>query len=244
MKTILQSIDLQKILFLDIETVPQYPLYTWLPHKERELWNIKSKRLHTEHTTPSELYKKAGIFAEFGKIVCISVAYISLKSSKKEPEVRVRSFFGHDEKKLLHDFLLLINQHFNTEQHYLCAHNGLEFDFPYIARRALIQQLQLPLILDSRGIKPWNIRHLDTLDLWRFGDYKNYTSLELLTHIFNIPTPKNDIDGSQVADVYWKDNDLERIAAYCEKDTISVLQLLKKYRGEALIQPEQITIVS
>jgi hypothetical protein len=122
----------------------------------------------------------------------------------------------------------------------LCAHNGKEFDFPYIARRMLINGIKLPTILDVAGKKPWEVMFLDTLELWKFGDYKNYTSLNLLTHIFNIPTPKDDIDGSMVADVYWKDKDLQRIVTYCEKDVLAVVQLLLKYKGEELIKTENI----
>lgn len=239
----LPAIDISNILFLDIETVPQYPKYISVPENERRLWDIKSKRLQTKQDRPSELYKKAGIFAEFGKIICISVAYVV--SKKNQPlAVRVRSFYGNDERLILEEFTQLVAKHFNTSKQYLCAHNGIEFDFPFIARRALIHGVQIPKMLDSRGKRPWEIHHLDTLDLWRFGDYKNYTSLELLTHIFEIPTPKDDIDGSMICDVYWKHNDIQRIVEYCQKDVIAVMQLLRKYRNEPLFEEHSITIVS
>jgi len=276
MQTHISRIDITKILFLDIETVPQYASYDEVPEEERELWEHKSKRLQTDASTGStssltagsatgvsagstsspttssatgasadsvigELYKKAGIFAEFGKIICISVAFVVQKNDNLQ--VRVRSFAGHDEKQLLEDFMALVRKYFNTEKTYFCAHNGIEFDFPYLARRTLINGIAIPRSLDARGKKPWELPYIDTLDLWRFGDYKNYTSLKLLTHIFAIPTPKDDIDGSKVCDVYWSENDLQRIVTYCQKDVIAILQLFRKYRCEELISEDAITIV-
>jgi DNA polymerase elongation subunit (family B) len=143
-------------------------------------------------------------------------------------------------KVLLEDFAELLNHHYNRPNHLLCGHNAKEFDFPYIARRMLINRIKLPSILDMAGKKPWEIRHLDTMELWKFGDFKNYTSLDLLTAIFNIPTPKDDIDGSEVWSVYWKDKDLERIKTYCEKDTIAVVQIFLSYMGSDLIPEKQI----
>lgn len=242
MDTLLKNIPISNILFLDIETVPQYSSYVSVPVEERKLWELKSKRLQTGITRPSELYKKAGIFAEFGKIVCISVAFVLQK--KQQTTVRVRSFYGDDEKQILIDFLELVSKHFNSPKTYFCAHNGNEFDLPFISRRALIHGIHLPDSLDTRGRKPWEIQHLDTLDLWRFGDYKNYTSLQLLTNIFGIPTPKDDIDGSMVCDIYWKQHDLPRIVEYCQKDVVAVLQLFRKYRCEELFLPDVITIVT
>ena len=239
--TTIASIDLTKILFLDIETVSQHVSVSELSEAELALWNKKSQRLREEGMSDEELYKKAGIFAEFGKIVCISVAY--MRKVSNEYELRVRSFYDDDERKLLSDFMELVNMYFNTKKTYFCAHNGYEFDFPYIARRALILGIKVPSTLDTRGKKPWEIQHLDTLDLWRFADYKNYTSLALLAHVFGIPTPKDDIDGSQVGDVYWKENNLQRIATYCQKDVVTVAQLFRKYRSEELIPENKIIYV-
>ncbi len=238
----LKNIDITKVLFLDIETVPQYANYLDLSPIERELWNKKAKNIRNVNPdTPSKIYKRAGIFAEFGKIICISVAYVRFEKSK--PKVRVRSFYGDDEKEILKDFLKLINKHFNSKNTYLCAHNGKEFDMPYIARRLLVNQLEIPNCLDTRGLKPWEIKHIDTMELWKFGDYKNYSSLSLLTHIFGIPSPKNDIDGSMVCDIYWKDHDLQRISEYCQRDVVAILHLLRKYRVEELIPDEDITYI-
>ena len=239
--TTIASIDLTKILFLDIETVSQHVSVSELSEAELALWNKKSQRLREEDMSDEDLYKKAGIFAEFGKIVCISVAYMHKVS--KEYELRVRPFYDDDERKLLTHFMELVNMYFNTKKTYFCAHNGYEFDFPYIARRALILGIKVPSTLDTRGKKPWEIQHLDTLDLWRFADYKNYTSLALLAHVFGIPTPKDDIDGSQVGDVYWKENNLQRIATYCQKDVVTVAQLFRKYRSEELIPENKIIYV-
>ena len=242
MNTTVIGIDCTKILFLDIETVPQYSSVLELDDVERELWQKKSARLVEDGMSDEDLYKKAGIFAEFGKIICISAAFLRPKNGSYE--MRVRSFYGDDEKEILNSFMAMVNKYFNTKKIFFCAHNGKEFDFPFIARRALINGIQIPLTLDSRGMKPWEIQHLDTLDLWRFGDYKNYTSLALLAHVFGIPTPKDDIDGSQVCDVYWQERDLQRIVTYCQKDVVTVVQLFRKYRCEDLIPEENIIIVT
>ncbi|MBK8807102.1 MAG: 3'-5' exonuclease [Bacteroidales bacterium] len=242
MSEYLSSIKNENILFLDIETVSQYQTYTAMPHILRVLWDKKSKKFIDEQfNSPEKAYCKAGILAEFGKIICISAGYIITRKNKKE--LRVRSFYGNDEAQILTDFLQLFTKYFNTDNHYLCAHNGKEFDFPYIARRALINGIKLPQKFDTRGLKPWEVRHSDTLDLWRFGDYKNYTSLELLTAIFDIPSPKSDLDGSMVNEAYWKDNKNEEIMNYCQKDVVAIVQLYMKYKSEELFTDEQIKIV-
>jgi uncharacterized protein YprB with RNaseH-like and TPR domain len=230
-----KRINLQNILFLDIETVPAYPKYKNMPERYQKLWDLKAERLmRSENETPDQIYNKAGIYAEFGKIVCISVAYFH------NQELRIKSFYGEDEKILLKEFSELLYKHYNSRQHLLCAHNGKEFDYPYLARRMLINDFKLPNILNLAGKKPWQIPHLDTMELWKFGDYKHYTSLDLLSAVFNIPTPKDDISGSDIAKVFWKDNDLERIVHYCQKDVVTVAQLFLKYQGEKLLKDEQI----
>jgi len=235
----LDKIEINKILFLDIETVPAYPSYAKMPKRFKELWDKKSKFLiKDEADTSKSIYPRSGIYAEFGKIVCISVAFFH------NDNLRVKSFYGDDEKSLLEEFSLLLSKYFNTKDHLLCGHNGKEFDFPYIARRMLINKIKLPNILDMAGKKPWEVRHLDTMELWKFGDYKNYTSLDLLTAIFDIPTPKDDIDGSEVWSVYWKDKDLERIKTYCEKDTIAVVQIFLAYLGKEQLNEENIIIAN
>lgn len=228
----LSQLDLNKVLFLDIETVPQYPTYSEVPERLKKLWDLKAGYLAKNDETPEELYARAGIYAEFGKIVCISVGFIY------SGEIRLKSFYGHDEKQLLQEFIDLLNGYFSGNHQLLCAHNGKEFDFPYLGRRILINDLKLPALLDIAGKKPWEIQHLDTMELWKFGDFKNYTSLGLLTAVFDIPTPKDDIDGSMVGSVYYKDNDLERIKNYCQKDVVALIQLMRKYRGESIFPQE------
>lgn len=237
----MNNLPLQKILFLDIETVPCKADFEELDPAFQKLWDEKTKWQRKDES-PAEWYKqKAGVMAEFAKIICISVGYIFVKN--KEDHFRIKSFYGDDEKEILQNFKQLLNQQFNTQNHMLCAHNGKEFDFPFIARRMLINGLKLPEILDIAGKKPWEINHLDTMELWRFGDYKNFTSIKLLAALFNIPTPKDDIDGSQVASVYYNEKDLERIRIYCQKDTLTVAQILLKYQGKDLIKPENIEFV-
>lgn len=230
----LSKIDLKNILFLDIETVPLAENYTGLTDLEKELFAQKTAyQRQTNEVTPEEFYQKAGIWAEFGKIICISVGYFSSNS------FRIKSFYG-EEPQILTDFSQLINTHFNKPDQLLCAHNGKEFDFPFIARRMIVNGINLPEKLNLFGKKPWEIPHLDTLELWKFGDYKHYTSLNLLTHILEIPSPKSDIDGSQVAEVYYREKNLPRIVSYCEKDVIAVAQILLKFLNRPLLTPQHI----
>jgi DNA polymerase elongation subunit (family B) len=209
-----------------------------VPEHFKKLWEVKTQYQRKDET-PEEYYQRAGIWAEFGKIVCISVGVFT--KGKENIGLRVKSFAGHNEKELLINFsALLFSQPANLV---LVAHNGKEFDYPYICRRLLINGLPFPPQLQLAGKKPWEIIHLDTMELWKFGDYKNYTSLNLLTAIFDIPTPKDDIDGSMVGHVYWNENQLDRICIYCQKDVVATAQLIRRYRGEDLIKDEMITIV-
>ncbi len=235
---LLEHIQEKQILFLDIETVPQTENYDEMPEELRTLWDKKSAYWQQEGETGEDHFDRAGIYAEFGKIVCISVGVIFFRNGKRG--LRIKSFYGHNEKEFLTEFANMCNQNFNTAHHYLCGHNGKEFDFPYIARRMLILGIKLPRIFDMAGRKPWQVRHLDTLELWKFGDYKNFTSLNLLTTVFGIPTPKDDIDGSQVATVYYKENNLNRIVNYCQKDVLALVQLFLRYKGENLISDEYV----
>ncbi len=234
----LYQLNIEKILFLDIETVPMVSDYDKLPEEFRKLWDKKAERIRqNEDETPDLLFNRAGIYSEFGKIICISVGFI------KNEKFRVKSFYSDDESELLKGFANLLNKHYNKPDNMLCGHNGKEFDFPYIARRMLVNGIELPYILNTAGKKPWEVSHLDTMELWKFGDRKNYTSLELLASIFGIPTPKDDIDGSMVAEVYYKEKDLERIAAYCQKDTLTVAQLLLSFLGKPIIKEEDVVTI-
>lgn len=238
----LQQIDLTKVLVLDIETVPQYPSFEQVPEQWRKLWLKKAASLKKDDDqTEVDIYPRAGIYAEFGKIVCISCGFFSKNGS--DYLFRVKSFYGSDEKLLLQEFAAMLHKHFATPQHSLCAHNGKEFDYPFIARRCLLNGLEIPALLDVAGKKPWEISLLDTMELWKFGDYKSYTSLELLAASFNIPTPKDDIDGSMVWKVFWEEQNIERIRTYCQKDVVTVAQLLLRFRNEKLLSEEQVLML-
>ena len=228
------SQEISRVLFLDIETVPIVYDYNQLNEPFKKLWDLKWQ--HHKEFTPEQQYSKAGIYAEFAKVVCICVGYFN------GFEFRIKSFYGDDEKLLLQDFKQTIERHFS--QHALCAHNGKEFDFPFMCRRMLVNGITFPEVLQIQGKKPWEITHLDTMELWKFGDHKNYTSLSLLAAIFNIPTPKDDIDGSQVAKVYYEEKNLERIKTYCAKDVVTVARLLQKMRGEQPLRDEQVVLTN
>jgi len=231
----LETIKLSNILFLDVETVPLVYNYKDLSKENKLLWDSKFRYQSSEK--PEETYKKAGIFAEFAKVICISVGFFN------DGTFRIKSFYSRNEKTLLEEFTELLNKHFNRKESLLCAHNGKEFDFPFLCRRMLINGVKLPKTLNLAGKKPWEVQHLDTMELWKFGDYKNFTSLNLLAAVFNIPTPKDDIDGSQVSKVYYEEKDIKRIVTYCQKDVITVAQILLRYRGEPLIENKNIVYI-
>ncbi|MGV3546544.1 MAG: 3'-5' exonuclease [Pedobacter sp.] len=235
----LKDLKLNNVFVIDIETVPQKENFDELPLHLQELWELKSRYQRKDGQTASEFYNRAGIWAEFGKIVCISVGIYHLE--RKQIHLRVRSFAHHDETILLKQFISLVGK--QTKNLQFCAHNGKEFDFPYLCRRMLINGLPIPNQLQIAGKKPWEINHLDTMELWKFGDYKNFTSLNLLAAIFDLPTPKNDIDGSQVKEVYYQQKDLARIAKYCQNDVITTSQLLLRFKGLPIITQENITLV-
>lgn len=235
----LDKVQLDKVLFLDIETVPQVYEFEKLDEKAQTLFQSKTRFMQNEEKSFSQLYDdRGGIYAEFGKIVCISVGFINETSTGKQ--IRLKSFYHDDEEVLLKQFSELLGEHYNSPYSILCGHNAKEFDFPYICRRMLINGLPLPITLDIAGKKPWEINHLDTMELWKFGDFKAYTSLALLCHVFNIPTPKDDISGADVARVYFEENDLERIMIYCEKDVVALIQLFVKMQGGVLVDEGEI----
>jgi len=233
----IQKIPLENILFLDIETVPFEQHFNSLDDEMKTLWEQKTQYQRRDEYTPEAFYERAGIWAEFGKIVTISVGYFVLKNDIRN--FRVTSFFG-EEKQLLLDFANLLNNHFSRAQHILCGHNAKEFDIPFIARRMIINEIQLPEKLNLFGKKPWEVPHLDTLELWKFGDYKHFTSLKLLTKILGIPSSKGDIDGSQVANVFYVEKDIDRIITYCEKDVIATAQVFLKMRRDELLADDEI----
>lgn len=232
----LKHLKLEEVMFLDIETVPQFSSYGDMPESLKKFWDKKAELVMKDSDTPESFYNRAGIYAEFGKIICISAGFIITQNGVKR--FRVKSFFGDVEKELLTGFAAMLNRFEAKPNSSLCAHNGKEFDFPFIARRMLVNGVDLPEMLDVAGKKPWEVKFLDTMDLWKFGDYKHYTSLNLLAQIFNIPSPKDDIDGSQVAEVYYIKKDLNRIVQYCEKDALTVAQLFLRYKNQEIINPE------
>lgn len=231
------------MLFLDIETVSAYKDWELLPDEFKSLWALKSAMLQrnlTEPATESSLYQqKAGIFAEFAKIVCISVGFLQWEGDEVV-KCKIKSFSGHDEKLLLTNFANLLQTHYNDpEKDGVCGHNIKEFDIPFLCRRMVINRISLPNILDISGKKPWQTQHLyDTMDMWRFGDFKNYTSLNLLATALGIPTPKDDIDGSMVGNVYWEDQDLDRISIYCQKDVLTVIQIMLTFAGKPMLSQD------
>ena len=236
----IRKLQLDNILFLDIETVPEEKTFQTLTKEKQKLWDDKSKYQRKEDFTAEEFYDRAGIWAEFGKIACISVGFFKNKEDSRT--FRLTTFKG-TELQILQDFSNLLNTHFHKPQHILCAHNGKEFDFPFIARRMLIHGLPLPQKLDLFGKKPWEVPHLDTLELWKFGDYKHYTSLKLLTNVLGIPSPKDDIDGSEVRNVFYEEGNMDRIVAYCEKDVVAIAQVILKFRQEKLLEDSEIISV-
>lgn len=236
----LSQLNITKILFLDIETVPEVYKFSDLDETTAKLYLQKNKYIQErDELSNDEVYERAGVFAEFGKIVCISVGVVRT-NSLGEKTMNMKSFFGHDESKILAEFADMLNKSYNTDKYSMCGHNAKEFDFPFLARRMLINGINIPNILDIAGKKPWEVNLLDTMELWKFGDYKHYTSIALLCHIFKVPTPKDDISGADVARVYYEEDDIERIAMYCEKDVIALIQLFLKFRNESLIKETNI----
>lgn len=235
-------VTLNNILFLDIETVPQFDCYDKLPEEWKALWALKAAYLirNKEEETVETIYNRAGIYAEFGRVVCISCGIIQGNGATKK--LVIKSFAGEDEKEVLLQFNDMLKRWVTDPNKNLCAHNGKEFDFPYLCRRMIIHNIPLPAILNTRGKKPWEVNHLDTMDMWRFGDFKTFTSLNLLACTLDIPTPKDDIDGSMVWEVYWKEKNIDRIVTYCQKDVVTLVQVYLRLSGEELVYGDNIEI--
>ena len=248
----IETIDIANVLFLDIECVSAHPSYDEMDETFQELWHYKAKSLlrkTSEDPTGEEieaLYTdKAAIYAEFGKIICISVGIV-VRDAEQKLGVRLKSFSHQDEKQLLKDFCQMLQQYYNNpDRHYLCGHNIKEFDIPYICRRLVVHQLEFPKLLQIHGKKPWETKYLlDTMELWKFGDFKTFTSLKLLAGVLGFPSPKDDIDGSDVGRVYWEEQDIDRIALYCEKDVLATVQLLLRFRRQPILTPDQVIHVN
>lgn len=225
------------ILFIDIETVPQQPNFQSLTEKEKEFWNYKAKFISSEEQTAEDIYPRAGIYAEFGKVIVISLGWFS--GEGESARLRLKTLANADEKELLKELIEILIKVDNTST-VLCGHNIKEFDVPFICRRILINGLKLPDMLDVSSKKPWQTPYLDTLEMWKFGDRKHYAKLDLLAYIFELPTSKDDIDGSMVYQIYYEENDLPRIAEYCEKDVVLTCQLYLKMNAQPILENEQI----
>lgn len=235
-------------LFLDLECVPATPTYFDLDEWMQALREKKGKRMVSSMGVEDEMsvedaYEhRSGIFAEFGKIIVISTGIVS-KQDDWTFQMRVKSFAGDDERALLVDFFDMLNTYFSKGHHALCGHNIKEFDIPYICRRALVHDLEFPDILDVQGKKPWETNYIDTLELWKFGDRKNFISLDLLCRVLGVQTPKTDLSGEQVARVYRDDKDLPRIVEYCERDVVAVGEVMLKFsrKGHTIDSVEKIS---
>ena len=237
----LRQTDPEQLLFLDIETVSQHRDYDELDERGRELWEKKSRSLQEEGTDPEELYQKAGLFAEFGKVVCISVGFFHQEGGERH--LRITSYAEKDESELLQAFAQMLDRWSQQGERLLCAHNGKNFDFPFLARRMVISGISLPAPLRVAEMKPWEMPFLDTMDLWRFGGRGASVSLDLLAYSLGIPSPKDDIDGSEVGMIYWEEGDHGRIKSYCEKDVETLAQVLLRFYNSALLPEERIKVV-
>lgn len=241
----LAQVDFKNLLVIDIETVPVVPELKSMNESMQDLWEGKEgHKCPEELTQQNYFFSRAGIYAEFGKVICISCGIFAEDKESGKLNFRIKSFYGRDEKKVLQGFIEMLNLYYNRPQdHALVGHNIKEFDIPYLCRRILVNGLSLPKVLDIAGKKPWETNFLDTMELWKFGDRKNFTSLNLLTELFGIPSPKDDLDGSMVGHVFWHDNNLERIVQYCQKDVLAVAQLILRFKHMPVLEEDKITIV-
>ena len=235
----MQNISLQNLLLIDIETVSEKSDFNELNKDWQILWEEKNSRVLSEEITAADYYpQRAGVMAEFAKIVCISIGYFKKEDDWK---LRIKSFYNDDEKMLLKDFITTIQQMESINNKWcFTGHNIKEFDIPFLCRRLLINNFAIPPYLDFQNMKPWETNMIDTFQYWRFGDYKNYTSLKLLAAALGVPSPKDDIDGSMVGQVYWKENDLKRIAVYCQKDVVTVANIILRFKNMELLKEDQI----
>ncbi len=239
----MQNIRIENLLLIDIETVSAYATFNELNKDWKQLWEEKVQRSLPEDTTAADFYpQRAGVMAEFAKVICISVGYF--KKDGKDLKLRLKSFYGDDEKMLLQDFLAALQKmEINNNKWSFTGHNIKEFDIPFICRRLLINALTIPPFLDFQNMKPWETNMVDTFQYWRFGDYKHYTSLKLLAAALQVPSPKDDIDGSMVGDVYWKEHNLERIVTYCQKDVVTTGNIVLRFKNLPLLPEEAVEIV-
>lgn len=247
---ILQNIRLEDFIFFDIETAPLTENLAELPEELQKLWIEKEGKAMAreseqsgEPVDPQHWYfNKAGLMAEYGRVVCIAVGFFHRGNDGLT--FRVKTIGYPDEELVLEDFANLLDARFaDLGRFRLCGHNIKNFDVPFLARRMLVNGVKLPAMLDTAGLKPWEMPYMDTMELWRFGDFRHYSSLKLLTAMFGIPTPKDDISGSDVGRVFWQDADLDRICEYCAKDVVAVGRLIQRWKGEKFVDDDQVKIV-
>lgn len=240
----MQNIRLDNLLLIDIETVSEHALFDTLSEEWQSLWNEKVQRTLPEDVTAEAFYpQRAGVMAEFAKVICISIGYFRKEGNKQQ--LRLKSFYGDDEKILLQDFMAALHKMESSNCKWsFTGHNIKEFDIPFICRRLLINGLVIPQFLDFQNMKPWETNMVDTFQYWRFGDYKHYTSLKLLAAALHVPSPKDDIDGSMVGEVYWKEKNLERIVTYCQKDVITTGNIILRFKNLPILSEDQIVIVT
>lgn len=238
----MHNVRTEDIIIIDIETVTAYPNYDAMPESWQVLWAEKSAKILPEGISVSDFYaQRAGVMAEFSKIICISMGYFN---KEQNLYLRIKSFCGHEEKNILEDFLATLKKIESYNNKWCFAgHNIKEFDIPFLCRRLLVNGIKVPSFLDFQNMKPWETNIVDTFQYWRFGDYKNYTSLQLLAACLNVPSPKNDMSGSMVGNVYWKEKDLNRIVAYCQNDVVAVANILLRFKGMPLLHKDDIQIV-
>jgi 3'-5' exonuclease len=239
----LHKMPLENFLVMDIETVSEAKDFAQLDENWQQLWADKNRYSIPDNVTPADYYpQRAGVMAEFAKVVCISLGYF-----KKEGafyQFRVKSIAGHDEKQLLQQFVHTIMQFEAANNKWsFTGHNIKEFDLPFLCRRMVINGIAIPENLDFQNMKPWETNIVDTFQYWRFGDYKHYTSLKLLAAALKVPSPKDDIDGSMVGQVYWQENNLPRIVTYCGKDVVTVANIILRFKGMPLLKEEDVIIV-
>lgn len=244
----MQHINHEDLIIIDIETASIHPDFQHMDDVWKNLWEEKVARSLPEKITAAEFYPlRAGVMAEFSKIICISMGYFNREESL---HMRVKSFYGHDEGVLLKGFLATLNKIENINNNWCFAgHNIKEFDIPFICRRLLVNGIALPKYLDFQNMKPWETNIVDTFQYWRFGDYKNFTSLKLLAATMGVPSPKDDIDGSMVGELYWSGDEeqrasnLKRIAVYCQKDVVTTGNIILRFKNLEMVHPDDIDIV-
>lgn len=239
----MQQIDIGNLFLIDIETVSGVQHFHLLDDEWKELWTEKILKNLPPDTTAEEYYpKRAAILAEFAKVICISTGYF--KKENDEWQLRIKSFYSENEKEVLESFIKMLHQlHSKNSRWVFTGHNIKEFDIPFLSRRMMVNGISIPNYIDFQNMKPWETPVLDTLHLWRFGDYKHYTSLKLLAAALGVPSPKDDIDGSKVGEVFWTEKDIKRIAVYCQKDVVTVANVILKFKNLPLLKEEQIVYV-